>query len=90
MVAFLTSCSLWGVSRSPLEFGLLGWKFILIHLACMFFFLLPVDCRPHRQLVPFLGQGLGDPGTTEAQFHDRRFPVAGGRSGLLQDSATHG
>lgn len=38
MVAFLTGWSLWGVSRLPLEFGLLGWKFSLIRLACTFFF----------------------------------------------------
>ena len=38
MVAFLTGWSLWAVSRLPLEFGLLGWKFTLIRLACTFFF----------------------------------------------------
>ena len=38
MVAFLTGWSLWAVSRLPLEFGLMGWKFTLIRLACTFFF----------------------------------------------------
>jgi len=38
MVAFLTSWSLWAVSRLPMEVGILGWKFTLIRLACTFFF----------------------------------------------------
>ena len=38
MVAFITSWSLWAVSRIPLEIGILGWKFWLIRLACTFFF----------------------------------------------------
>jgi uncharacterized protein len=38
MVAFLTSWSLWAVGRLPMEFGLLGWKFTLVRLACTFFF----------------------------------------------------
>ena len=38
MVAFLTSWSLWGVSRLPLELGIMGWKFTLIRIACTFFF----------------------------------------------------
>jgi len=38
MVAFLTSWSLWAVSRLPLELGVMGWKFTLIRLACTFFF----------------------------------------------------
>jgi uncharacterized membrane protein YraQ (UPF0718 family) len=38
MVAFLTGWSLWAFSRLPLEFGILGWKFTLIRLACTFFF----------------------------------------------------
>ncbi len=38
MVAFLTSWSLWGVSRLPLEVGILGWQFALVRLACTFFF----------------------------------------------------
>ena len=38
MVAFLTGWSLLAVSRLPLEVGLLGWKFALIRLACVFFF----------------------------------------------------
>ena len=38
MVAFLTGWSLWAISRLPMEFGILGWKFTLIRLACTFFF----------------------------------------------------
>jgi uncharacterized membrane protein YraQ (UPF0718 family) len=38
LVAFLTSWSLWAISRLPMEFGILGWKFTLIRLACTFFF----------------------------------------------------
>ncbi len=38
MVAFVTAWSLWAVSRLPLEIGILGWKFTLIRLVCVFFF----------------------------------------------------
>ncbi len=38
MVAFLTGWSLLAVTRLPLEIGLMGWKFSLIRLACVFFF----------------------------------------------------
>lgn len=38
MIAFLTSWSLWGVSRLPLEFPIMGPKFTLARLACTFFF----------------------------------------------------
>ncbi len=38
MVALLTSWSLIGVSRLPMEIGILGWKFTLIRIACTFFF----------------------------------------------------
>ena len=38
MVAFLTGWSLLAFSRLPMEIGLLGWKFALIRLACVFFF----------------------------------------------------
>ena len=38
MVAFLTSWSLWAVSRLPMEVGILGWKFTAIRLASTFFF----------------------------------------------------
>ena len=38
MVAFLTSWSLWAVSRLPMEIGIMGWQFTLIRLACVFFF----------------------------------------------------
>ena len=33
MVAFLASWSLWAVSRLPMEFGILGWKFTIIRIA---------------------------------------------------------
>ena len=38
MVAFMTAWSLWSVHRLPLEIGLMGWKFTLIRLACVFIF----------------------------------------------------
>ena len=38
MVAFITAWSLLAVSRLPMEVGILGWKFALIRLACVFFF----------------------------------------------------
>jgi len=38
VVAFLTSWSLWAVSRLALEVGFLGWRFVVIRLACVFFF----------------------------------------------------
>lgn len=38
MVAFVTGWSLLAFSRLPLEFGIMGWKFTLIRLACTFFF----------------------------------------------------
>lgn len=38
MVAFMTAWSLLAFSRLPIEIGLLGWKFTLIRLACVFFF----------------------------------------------------
>jgi len=38
MVAFITSWSLWAVSRLPMEIGIMGWQFTLIRLACTFFF----------------------------------------------------
>ena len=38
MVSFITAWSLWAVSRLPMEVGLMGWKFVLIRLACTFFF----------------------------------------------------
>jgi len=38
MVAFVTAWSLLAVSRLPIEIGLMGWKFSLIRLACVFFF----------------------------------------------------
>jgi uncharacterized membrane protein YraQ (UPF0718 family) len=38
MVALLTAWSVIGVSRLPMEIGLLGWKFALIRIACCFFF----------------------------------------------------
>ena len=38
MVAFLTSWSLWAVSRLPMEIGILGWKFTALRLASTFIF----------------------------------------------------
>jgi len=38
MVAFMTAWSLIAVTRLPLEIGMMGWKFTLIRLACVFFF----------------------------------------------------
>ena len=38
MVAFLTAWSLLAFSRIPMELGIMGWKFVLIRLACTFFF----------------------------------------------------
>jgi len=38
MVAFITAWSLLAVGRLPLEVGIMGWKFTLIRLACVFFF----------------------------------------------------
>ncbi len=38
MVAFMTGWSLLGISRMPMEIGLMGWKFTLVRLACVFFF----------------------------------------------------
>ena len=38
MVAFLTAWSLLGLTRMPLEIGIMGWKFTLMRLACTFFF----------------------------------------------------
>jgi uncharacterized membrane protein YraQ (UPF0718 family) len=38
LVAFLTAWSLWAVARLPMEIGILGWKFTMIRLACVFFF----------------------------------------------------
>ena len=37
-VAFLTSWSVWAVTRLPMEVGLLGWRFTAIRLASTFFF----------------------------------------------------
>lgn len=38
MVAFLTGWSLLAFTRLPMEIGIMGWKFTLIRLACVFFF----------------------------------------------------
>jgi uncharacterized membrane protein YraQ (UPF0718 family) len=37
-VAFLTSWSLWAITRLPMEVGLLGWRFTAVRLASTFFF----------------------------------------------------
>ena len=38
MVAFITAWSLLALARLPMELGMLGWKFMLIRLACVIFF----------------------------------------------------
>ncbi len=38
MVAFMTAWSLLAVHRLPLEIGIMGWQFMLIRLASVFFF----------------------------------------------------
>ena len=38
MVAFLTGWSLLAFTRLPMEIGIMGWKFALIRMACVFFF----------------------------------------------------
>lgn len=38
LVAFLTGWALWSLSRIPMQVGLLGWKFTMIHIASTFFF----------------------------------------------------
>jgi uncharacterized protein len=38
VVAFLTGWSLWSVANLPLYVGIMGWKFMLIRIACTFFF----------------------------------------------------
>ena len=38
MVAFMTGWSLWGVTRMPIEIGIMGWKFVLFRLSSTFFF----------------------------------------------------
>ena len=38
LVAFVSAWSLWGISRLPLEVGILGWKLTAVRFACTFFF----------------------------------------------------
>ncbi|MBN2406183.1 MAG: permease [Elusimicrobia bacterium] len=38
MVAFISSWSLLSLSRLPIEVGILGWRFTLLRIACVFFF----------------------------------------------------
>jgi len=38
MVALITAWSLIAVMRLPMEVGIMGWKFSLVRLACVFFF----------------------------------------------------
>jgi uncharacterized membrane protein YraQ (UPF0718 family) len=38
LVAYITAWSLWAIARLPMEIGILGWKFTLARLACVFFF----------------------------------------------------
>jgi len=37
MIAFISSWSLLGLSRIPLEFSVVGWKFVIVRIACTFF-----------------------------------------------------
>lgn len=38
MVAFITGWSLWGLSRLPLEVGILGWRFAFVRIASILIF----------------------------------------------------
>lgn len=38
LVAYVTAWSLWAVNRMPLEWSILGWKFMVIRLACTLVF----------------------------------------------------
>lgn len=38
MVAFVTAWALWSVHRLPLEVGILGWKFTLVHIVSTILF----------------------------------------------------
>jgi len=38
LVAYVTAWSLLAVAALPLQVGIMGWKFVLIRLACVFFF----------------------------------------------------
>jgi uncharacterized membrane protein YraQ (UPF0718 family) len=38
IVAFLTGWGLYGISRFPYEIGIIGWKFMVIRLVCVFTF----------------------------------------------------
>ena len=38
MVAFLTGWSLWSLIRLPMEIGIMGWRFTLIHIISVLFF----------------------------------------------------
>ena len=38
MVAFITGWSLWGLSRLPLEVGILGWRFALVRIVSILVF----------------------------------------------------
>ena len=38
MVAFLSAWALLGVSRLPMEVGLLGWRFAAVRILCTFLF----------------------------------------------------
>jgi len=38
IVAFLTAVMLWGLALVPVEAGVLGWKIVIVRVACTFFF----------------------------------------------------
>ena len=37
IVAYLTGGAVWGLTRLPIELGILGWRLTLMRLACTFF-----------------------------------------------------
>lgn len=47
MVSYMTAWSLMGIHRLPIEVGVLGWKFLLVRLACVFFFPLVAGLLAH-------------------------------------------
>ncbi len=37
LIAYLTGGALWGLTRLPIDVGILGWRVVLVRLACTFF-----------------------------------------------------
>ncbi len=68
-VAYLTSWSLLAVQRLPIELGIMGWKFMLVRIACVFF--LPVIAgllanRFFSRFHPYPGTAGNSQGATNA------------------------